>query len=153
VDERALDARELIERVRAESRASRWMPLPPSDVPAARSPVREDESLHYLHRHWRLPDRPDPADAADGFKGRVIHLFGRLTFRVLTPYLRQERELIARMVRMDDALARRYDELAEAVAQRQSAEAENDAKLAAFLYRELPNSSQDPGLQSEAPTA
>jgi hypothetical protein len=147
MEERALDARELIERVKAENRAARWMPLPPSDLPASRTPMREEESLYYLHRHWILPDRPDPADSGAGIKGRVVHLFGRLTFAVLAPYLRQERELVARMVRMNDALARRYDDLAQAMVQRQLDEAENDAKLAAWLNRALPEGSADPDVE------
>jgi hypothetical protein len=144
MEERALDARELIERVKAENRAARWLPLPPSELPASRTPMREEESLYYLHRHWILPDRPDPADPGAGIKGRVVHLFGRLTFAVLAPYLRQERELVARMVRMNEALARRYDDLAEAIVQRQVAEAENGAKLAALLNRALPEGSEGP---------
>ena len=147
MEERALDARELIERVKAENRAARWMPLPPSELPASRTPMSEEESLYYLHRHWILPDRPEPADSGAGIKGRVVHLFGRLTFAVLAPYLRQERELVARMVRMNEALARRCDDLAQAMAQRQLAEAENDAKLAALLNRALPDGSSDPGVE------
>ena len=40
-----------------------------------------------------------------------VGLFGRLTFRVLGRYLREERELLAHMVRVNEALERRCDEL------------------------------------------
>jgi len=100
-----------------------------------------------------LPDRPDPAETGGGIKGRFIHLFGRLTFRVLAPYLRQERELIARMVRTNDALARRHDDLTEALMKRQVAEAENDAKLAAWLYRAIPDGRGNQDSKGEPPAS
>jgi hypothetical protein len=68
----------------------------------------------------------------------VVRLLGRLTFRVLHPYLTSERELIANMVRLQDALAKRCDELAEHLARRQVEEAANQARLAAWLESHLP---------------
>ncbi len=143
MDEHALDAKELIEHVRQDNRAARWLPLTPTGLPDSPTPMQEDESLYYLHHHWMLPDRLGPAVIRGGVKGRVIRLFARLTFRVLAPYLREEREFLARVVRTNDALARRCDELVNAMVQRQFAEAENDAKLAAWLHQALPETSGD----------
>jgi len=155
MEEHALDARELIERVRQDNRAERWLPLPPTGLPGSHTPMQDDESLYYMHRHWMLPDRLDPAVIGGGIKGRVSRLFGRLAFRVLAPYLNEEREFLARVVRTNDALAHRCDELANAMLQRQFAEAKNDAKLAAWLHQVLPersaDSSADPGPRDEPP--
>lgn len=139
MDERAVDARELLDRVRQENRAARWLPLPPTDLPATRNPAREDESLYYLHKHWALPDTFDGSTAGGGIKGRMLRFLGKLTFRVLGPYLREERELLAHMVRSNEALARRCDELTQAMWQRELDAAENEAKLAAWLHETLPD--------------
>jgi len=136
-DERAIDARELVERVHEESRAARWLPLLPTDLPATRAPAREDESLYYLHAHWSLPDSFDTSAAGGGIKGRILTLFGKITFRVLGKYLKDEHELLARVVRANEALALRCDELTKAFWERQLAEAENDAKLAAWLHEAI----------------
>jgi hypothetical protein len=53
------------------------------------------------------------------------------------PYLGAERELLAQLVRTNDALAERCDELAQTIANRAAAEAENLAKLAAWLHDAL----------------
>lgn len=84
-----LDPEGVLERLRAEHRVLRWAPLPPEPVrrPTERSQVRNRASLEYLHHHWSLPDRVDPAVTGGGVRGRIIALFGRLTFRVLGPYL------------------------------------------------------------------
>ncbi len=58
-------------------------------------------------------------------------------FRALARYLHEERELLGHLVRMNDALARRCDELARTVADRQVADAENQAHLAAWLQAKL----------------
>jgi hypothetical protein len=136
--ENSLDARELLLRVEADKRAERWLPLPPDDLAAARSSMREHPALVVLHDRWVLPDRFDPTQTGRGVKGLVLRLFGRLVFRVLAPYLRAERELLAEVVRGHDALAARCDELAQAMVRRQADEAQNGAKLAAWLHSELP---------------
>ena len=109
-------------------------------------PGRSSEDLlDYLHQHWALPDGVDPSLAAGSLEGRLVGLFGRMTFKVLGPYLREERELLAHMVRCNDALERRCNELAvrcqelnQDMADRQVAEAENQAKLALWLHLEPP---------------
>jgi hypothetical protein len=68
-----------------------------------------------------------------------------MTFKVLGPYLREERELLAHLVRFNDALERRCNELSvrcqelnQDMADRQVAEAENQAKLALWLHLDPP---------------
>jgi hypothetical protein len=132
-----VDTTELVEQITAKSMSPEWFPLPPAEELEnfRQSPVRSEESLDYLHRN-SLPHSPDSQEAGGGIKGRIIRRFGRLTFRVLGPYLREERELLANLVMTNDALARRCDELAKVVADRQVAEAENGAKLAVVLQKQ-----------------
>ena len=52
----------------------------------------------------------------------------------MQPYLHAERDLMANLVRLNDALARRCDELARAITERQVVEAESQARLAALVY-------------------
>ncbi|HUY65005.1 MAG TPA: hypothetical protein VMV14_10895 [Acidimicrobiales bacterium] len=131
-----LDPRELLERLHADRRLPAWDPPAPSPALAGwrQRPMRDEEPLEYLHGHWALPEQFDPATAGGGWRGRLVGLFGRLAFRVLGPYLHSERELLARVVRMNDALARRCDELADVIAERQMTEAESGASLAAWLH-------------------
>ncbi|HLX88823.1 MAG TPA: hypothetical protein VKR22_10270 [Acidimicrobiales bacterium] len=133
--EHGVDPAELLERLHADKRSLIWEPLAPSTNLGAwyQRPMQEDAALEYLHQHWALPDRPDSSGVGRGPKGILVRLLGRLAFRVLGPYLRAERELLAHMVRTNDALARRCDELAHAIATRQVDEAENNARLAAWL--------------------
>ena len=81
---------------------------------AAPTQVRNRESLEYLHHHWALPDTFDPADGGSGVRGKVVSAFGRLTYRVLGRYLREERELLSHLVRVNEALEQRCDELTSA---------------------------------------
>jgi hypothetical protein len=143
----ALDPEEFLERLKAEHRVLRWEPLPPDQVrrDTGKQQVRNREDLEYLHRHWALPDTFDPADAGGGVRGRVVGLVGRLVFRVLGRYLREERELISHLVRVNEALEQRCDELTVRCEQlnqdmisRQIVEASNQAKLAAWLHLEPP---------------
>ena len=135
MDDGVVDPRELLERLHADKRALVWEPLSPAPNLATwrQRPMRDEAALEYLHRHWALPDQPDASVAGGGVKGRVVALFARLAYRVLGPYLREERELLAHVVRITDALARRCDELTQALTDRQTADAENDARLAAWL--------------------
>ncbi|MGH9028713.1 MAG: hypothetical protein ACRDV4_03770 [Acidimicrobiales bacterium] len=140
MDERTLDAKELIADTRtAGLTPPLWVPLAPADGLETwrRWPMKDDESLDYLHHNWVLANELDPQVTGSGLKGRLIRVIGRIVFRVLGPYLREERELIAHFVRMNDALARRVDELTKEVSIRQTKEAENQAKLAAWLDDEL----------------
>jgi hypothetical protein len=98
-----------------------------------------------------LPDHVSGTETGGGVRGRIAGLAGRLTFRALGRYLHEERELLAHMVRMNEALARRCDELARAIADRQVADAENQARLAAWLQAEPPPGSRgEPGPVGEA---
>jgi hypothetical protein len=136
-----LDPRELLERLRSEHETLQWEPLAPDEARHTKDgPNSERSSLDYLHRHWALPDHFDPAEAGAGIRGRIVMLFGRLTYRVLGSYLRQERDLLAHMVQVNEALERRCDELTlrcrqlgEDFTDRQVAESRNLTELALWL--------------------
>lgn len=144
----AIDPEELLERLKEEHRVLQWEPLPAEGVRSSNTDqTRNRNSLDYLHAHWALPDTFDPADVGGGLRGRILSLLGRLTFQVLGRYLREERELLAHMVRVNQALERRCDDLTlrcqqlnQDMIDRQAAEAANQAKLALWLHLELPQS-------------
>lgn len=145
------DPEEILEALRASHRALPWEPLAP-EVPRASAPsdqARSDESLRYLHAHWALPDHYDPTTGGGGVRGRIVGLLGRAVFRVLGPYLRSEREVLSHLVRVNDALEKRCDELTERCAvlsqdmvNRQVAEARNQAELAVWLHATVASSDQ-----------
>lgn len=134
-----LDPRELLDRLRSEHRTLRWEPLLPSDdlLVWKRSPMRDEVALEYLHNHWMLPSSFSGRRAQGGIKERIARRFVGLVFRAMGPYLNAEQELMANMVRTNDSLARRCDDLARVITERQEAEAESQARLAALIYDSL----------------
>jgi len=149
-----IDPTEFLEQLKEEHRILRWEPLPPPP-PNQTIGVEQDRnraSLEYLHHHWQLPHAYGPENAGGGLKGRAVGLFGRLTFRVLGRYLREERDLLSHMVQVNEALERRCDQLTLLMQQintevlnRQVAEAKNQAVLAVWLHSRLaPDASGDP---------
>ncbi|HWD51480.1 MAG TPA: hypothetical protein VG412_03705 [Acidimicrobiales bacterium] len=142
-----LDPKEFLERLKEDHQVLRWEPLPPNqpNPSSGGEQSRSGGSLDYLHKHWALPDSFHPEDAGGGPKGRLVSLFGRLTYRVLGRYFHEERELLGHVVRISEALERRCDALTLRVQEmnlemvrRQVAEAENQAILAAWLHAESP---------------
>ena len=144
---------DILEQLRARNRILRWEPLPANTERT--SPENEQAhnrgSLDYLHRNWVLPDKFDPAVAGGGFRGRLIALFGRLSYRVLSPYLQQERELLGHLVRISETLERRCDDLTlrgqqlqQDFLDRQVAEARNLTELALWLHVESPDNRAEP---------
>ena len=140
-----IDPADLLDRLRDDDRVLRWEPLAPSSVrrPTGSGQVRSGADLAYLHEHWALPDAFDPAVAGGGIRGRIVALVGRATFRVLGPYLREERALLGHLVRVNDALEQRCDtltlrceQLEQDMIDRQVAEAANLAELALWLQRD-----------------
>lgn len=144
-----IDPEDLLKRLKEEHQVLQWEPLPPTTMaqqPVGES-VRNRTSLNYLHHNWALPDTFDPADAGAGPRGRLVALWGKLTFHVLRRYLREERDLIAHMVRVNEGLEQRCDELSLRVQQlrqdmvdRQVADAKNMTKLALWLQLDPPPS-------------
>ncbi len=143
----AVDPTEFLERLKADHQLLRWEPLPPpaSGRSLGVEQERNRASLEFLHHHWQLPDTYAPEDGGAGLKGKVLGLFGRLTFRVLGRYLRQERDLVSHLVQVSEALERRCDQLTMLIQQldtevldRQVAEARNQAVLAVWLHDRLP---------------
>jgi hypothetical protein len=140
VHEEGLDPREFLERLQGQHQTIRWMPLPPDEAAhrLVDNPAVGEPSLGYLHEHWVLPDGKAPDGARGGLRGRVAAAVARPVFRLLRRYFDEERELLSRMVQMHDALATRCDDLARALAEREVAEAENLAQLAAWLQSAAP---------------
>lgn len=142
VSQEALSPGEFLRHLQGEHQSFHWAPVTPA--PATQrwrdDPLAGDESLQYLHQHWVLPDQASPRGR--GLRGRLASRVGKVTFRVLTRYLDEERDLLGHMVRMNEALARRCDELALTVADQQVAEAANQARLAAWLHAEPPTGPQ-----------
>jgi hypothetical protein len=131
-----LDPKEFLERLKEEHQVLRWEPLPPNQLrpSSGGEQSRSGGSLDYLHKHWALPDSFPPEDAGRGPKGRLVSLFGRLTYRVLGHVVRISEALERRC----DALTLRVAELNLEMVRRQVAEAENQAILAAWLHAESP---------------
>jgi hypothetical protein len=161
VAEPAVDPEEYLQRLKDEHRVLRWAPLPPDDT---RRSIKNDQalnksSLDYLHQHWALPDSFDAGAAGGGTRGKIVGLFGRLTYRVLGPYFREERGLLAHMVRVNEALEQRCieltlfcEQLSQDMLDRQVAEAENQTKLAILLDVEPPAVGRpDPGQNGPGP--
>ena len=147
VGQPALEPEDILDRMKGQHQVLRWAPLPPDEVRRAKQfdHSRGKPSLDYLHQHWAIPDHFDPATAGGGTKGRILGLFGRLTYRVLGPYFRDERGLLSHLVRVNEALEQRCDDLNQRLQQlsddmvdRQVAEAKNQAELALWLHLELP---------------
>jgi hypothetical protein len=147
VEQSELNPEEVLERLKAEHLVLQWAPLPPTEMrrTTGTNQTRNRASLEYLHHHWTLPDTFDPAESGSGIRGRIITLFGRLTYRVLGTYFREERTLLSNMVRVNEALEQRCDELTlrceqlnQDMVDRQAAEAKNQAKLALWLHLEPP---------------
>ena len=145
MEQSAFDPEEVLQQLKDEHRLMPWEPLPPDPMRriADGGQARNRAALEYLHHHWALPDHVDPATVGGGVKGKVLGLFGRLTFRVLGPYLREERDLLSHLVRVNEGLERRCDELTlrceqlnQDMVDRQAAEAENQTKLALWLSLE-----------------
>ncbi len=137
------DPRILLERLKKEHKSLRWEPLLPSDVLLTwqERQMRTEESLTYLHHHWQLPNRYDTSVIeGKGLKARLAGRVAAFVFRVLQPYLSAEQDLIANMVRINDSLAKRCDELSGAIEARQIAEAFSQARLAALIYDGVPES-------------
>jgi hypothetical protein len=79
-------------------------------------PLASHPSLAYLHRHWALKRTLDtaavPVPRRDP-KGAARVLGRRALVALLGRYLDEEQELLANVVRVEDALAKAVDELAE----------------------------------------
>jgi hypothetical protein len=159
VGDPTIDPEEFLEQLKSEHRILRWEPLPPDRAVVVKEndQVRSKSSLDYLHAHWALPDSFDPSVAGGGVRSKLIEQVGRLTFRVLGPYLHAERDLLSHMVQINAALEQRcdeltvrYDELRQEMHARQAAEAANLAKLAAWLHLEPPTETEEAGTTNGA---
>jgi hypothetical protein len=154
-----IDPEEFLAQLRSEHRVLQWEPLAPQSVRplGTQDQVRSAHLLEYLHHHWVLPDSFDASGTGRGIRGRLVRMFGRLTYSVLQPYLHAERDLLAHVVQVNDALERRCDELTlrcqqlnQDLVDRQVAEARNQTKLAVWLDLDPPSTGTDPRDDGEA---
>jgi hypothetical protein len=154
VGQAGLDPKELLQRLQADHQVLRWGPLPPDEPrDTGGDPKAPDRSsLEYLHKHWALAEPSPPPNPGRGLRGRASTVFGRLTYKVLGPYLQREQEFLAQAVQVIDdldrrctELAQRCQELSDVVIDRQVAEAANQAKLALWLHLEPPATAAPPG--------
>ncbi len=129
---------------RAEGRLLSWEPVPPDDlaIETGDASGRSRSALEYLHHHWVLPDHAD-GTVGGGVRGRVVAAVGRLTFRILGPYLHQEREVLGHLVRTVDALQQQCDELAEQ--QRQLTRYLGERQALAAWLEQAPGTGHGPG--------
>lgn len=117
MDGRDLAASVIVEQMRSRVDASsgaHWAPST-SDL-GELAPMTVDPNLAYLHRHWALGHTVEPPSVRAS-RGRPRAMLSALVRKAvlgsLRPYLGEEQELVARMVRVQDALAKRCDALHE----------------------------------------
>ncbi len=110
----AVEVDEFVRRVKARADGEAWAPPVPEPLTRAIDDrrVQDHPGLDHAHRHWALPAQPD--QARRGPLGGVRARLDRLVFGALSHYLRDERELVSNLVQLNDALAKRCDELARA---------------------------------------
>ncbi|HXP32683.1 MAG TPA: hypothetical protein VN820_01645 [Acidimicrobiales bacterium] len=110
----ALEVDGFVRRIKERADQLAW--TPPIPEPLERSiddrRLQEHPGLDYAHRHWALPDQP--SDPGQGVLARGRGVFGRWVFHALAHYLHDERQLVSHLVQLNDALAKRCDELAQA---------------------------------------
>lgn len=80
------------------------------------SAVAQDPNLAWLHRNWQLPPlapppagRLRPSNARDWVAVRIV----RIALHYLGPYLAQNQNIVAHMVRLHEAIALRSDAVNE----------------------------------------
>lgn len=150
--EAALRASELVEQVK--ERANRLVWTPPVHEPLERTLERrrlhDHPGLSFAHRHWALPDHS--SESGGGPKAWVRRVVGRFVFYALRHYLQAERDLMGHLVRLNDDLAKRCDELTEAHGElldeldsRFSGAATSQERLATMLDRGVPRPPGDRG--------
>jgi hypothetical protein len=86
----------------------------------ALSPMRESTDLAALHRLWAELHGPGAAQGAGGtagrgLRGKVVRQIGSVAAEVSEPAQRVDRALIGALIRTNDALAIRCDELSSRV--------------------------------------
>ncbi|MHB1486861.1 MAG: hypothetical protein ACYCS7_09420 [Acidimicrobiales bacterium] len=140
-----------------------WSPLPPptdagpaqadtpGEGPGGWVPMMEHPDLAHLHAQWAKTDNPALASGLRSAlkSGRPTRLLGALVERValavLQPRLDEQRRLLAHLVRLNEALARRCDSLARG--QQNSTEylLAQMVDLSAHLESGAARREQDPG--------
>ncbi|MEA2627192.1 MAG: hypothetical protein QOD06_3237 [Candidatus Binatota bacterium] len=111
-----IDARRLVEEVWREAEAERVPPRPfvPTSLPPA-DHIQHRPELAQMNRAWLfdLDGGPAPSGALAPVKRALRALARRVVLPVMSSYLVREREFLENLVRFENDLARRADELAE----------------------------------------
>lgn len=110
----AVEVDEFVRQVKAatDGRVTSPPPVEPLSRVVDDRRLQDHPGLDFAHRHWALPDQPDPS--GHGRRSRLRRICDRLVFAAMRSYLRDERALMSHVVQLNDALAKRCDELAEA---------------------------------------
>jgi hypothetical protein len=116
MEELPLEARSLAGQVRASLRGPRTSFWQPSAYLGEGTPERRrllvvNDNLRWLHQHWDLRGSLADPPARRGAKARVKLLIRRAMRSSLSQYFEEEHELVANIVRVVDALAKRIDDI------------------------------------------
>jgi hypothetical protein len=116
-----VDARTIVERVRAEAAESDlprgWLPQGTFDdllEESDRDPIHFHEAIHHLHHNWDRGPARTLANAGRGPKAVAQRLLARIVSIALDRYFAEEQEFRAAVAQAIDAVAYRVDEIAGA---------------------------------------
>jgi hypothetical protein len=111
---RELRADELVAELRDKADQLAWMPQTIKSLSNTEmsGELASSADLEYLHHHWQLSAAA--VGPSKGLRGRLRRIAARVVFGVLRESMAEERELRAHLVRLNDALATRCDELTDA---------------------------------------
>lgn len=114
-----IDARTIVDRVRAEADASQsprgWLPQGTFDdllEESDRDPIHFHESIHHLHHNWDRGPARALRGAGRGPKGIAQRIVARFVGIALDRYFAEEQEFRAAVAQAVDAVAYRVDEIA-----------------------------------------
>ena len=109
-----IDAFQLVREIRDSHRSVRWTPPIQGRLDSALndSLIQAHPGLDFLHRNWALPRTSSLSSGS--IRSRLNKLVSRFVFTAMSGYLSHEQDLLSNVVRLNDALAKRCDELARA---------------------------------------
>ncbi len=110
-----LAAQQLIDQMRTATSTMKWIPehFGPLSNDLSYVKIQGHPGLDYAHHNWSLP-RGAQSGSRKSARSMIRRVIDRAVFGSLVRYLNHEQELIANLVRLNDALAKRSDELADA---------------------------------------
>jgi hypothetical protein len=118
MDEIPVEPRALADTMTSSLRSPRpssWRPaatVPAGLWDAKRELMVVNETLRWLHEHWDMSDARNANPQGNDAKARARMMAWRAVRPCLEPYFQEEQDVIANLVRIVDALAKRVDALA-----------------------------------------